>query len=202
MSTPREFLDPNELVIVLIGASAVGKSTSARYLCETGVVEATPTWATREPRPGEQDTSYDHRFVTEEEFDRHQQAGGFIDVKELYGARYGVPRLFKPPEGKEALMVLKPVFMPVFLEHYPRTRVYPIESSPLLLPDRMRERGQTREDIDERMRQHDAETVAARHFGDVVFVNDGAIDVTPKAIEAQIRADRAAHDAAPVAKTA
>lgn len=194
MADTPDLLDRMELITVIIGASAVGKSTAAEFLQNAGIIQATPTWATRKPRPGEQDTCYDHRFVTDEEFDEHEQAGGFVDVKSLYGARYGVPYLRTPPPGKEALIVLKPHFMPVFLEQYPHARVQAIEASKSLLRQRMRGRGQTEADIEERLRLHDAEAATSRHFADVVHVNDGPIDATPKAIAAQIRADRAAHD--------
>lgn len=195
MTDQREPLDANGLVIVLIGASAVGKSAVAEYLCEAGVVEATPTWATREPRQGEKDTCYDHHFVSEEEFDRQGQTGGFIDQHAFYGARYGVPRLKKPPEGKEALVVLKPVFMPVFVEHFPNTRIYQIEASPVLLPARMRTRGQSDEDIKERMRHHTAEATEARRYAHVIFTNNGPLEQTLEQVKAQIKTDREAYNA-------
>lgn len=193
MATPQEPLDPDELVIVLIGASAVGKSAIAEYLSNADIVSPTPTWATRKPRPGEHDACYDHHFVSDEEFDRQEQAGGFVDVHTIYGERYGVPVLPKPPEGREALVVLKPVFMPVFLERYPGTRIYQIEASPVLLPRRMRDRGQSEEDIAVRMQHHTKEASDARRFADVVFTNNGPLEQTLEQVEVQIRADRAAH---------
>jgi guanylate kinase len=195
MADPQEPLGPDDLVIVLIGASAVGKSAIAEYLTETGAVQATPTWATRPPRDGEKDTCYDHRFVTDEEFDRQDEQGGFVDQHAFYGARYGMPFLNKPPAGKEALVVLKPVFMPVFIEHYPHARIYQIEASPVLLPRRMRERGQSEEDIKERMKHHTSEATEARRFAHVIFTNNGPLEETLEKVEAQIKADREAHDA-------
>lgn len=194
MIGPRKPLDPGSLVIVLLGASAVGKSSLAERLCGAGVTEATPTWTTRKPRRGESDTSYDHRFVSDREFDR--QSDSFIEQKEFYGNRYAVPFLSQPPKGVEALMVLKPVFIPTFISHFPATRIYQIEASPDLLPDRMRSRGQSQADIDERMRLHDAEAEAARKFAHVIFDNNGPLDSTYVQVEAQIRADRQAYDAA------
>lgn len=190
----QEPLDENALVIVLIGASAVGKSAIASHLCESGIVEATPTWTTRKHRRGELDTTYDHHFVTNTEFDALDQEGRFIDQRSLYKARYGIPFPQRPSEGREALMVLKPVFIPVFLERFPVARIYQIEASPEVLPERMRTRGQSQEDIDERMVHHDSETSSARHFAHVIFNNDGPLEQTLQQVESQIRADRISYD--------
>jgi ribose 1,5-bisphosphokinase len=191
---PKELLDQNALVIVLIGASAVGKSAIAKHLCESGVVEATPTWATRKPRRGELDTTYDHHFVADEEFDALDRKGSFIDQRSLYKARYGVPFPQQPSEGREALMVLKPVFIPTFLDHFPMTRIYQIEASPEVLPERMKARGQSQEDIDERMAQHGTEASAARYFAHVIFNNDGPLEETLQQVEAQIQTDRESYE--------
>jgi guanylate kinase len=195
MADLPEPLDTGELVIVLIGASAVGKSTIAEYLSEAGIVQPTPTWATRPPRDGEKDTCYDHRFVSGEEFDRQERKGDFIDQHTFYGARYGVPPLTKPPEGREALVVLKPVFVPEFVKHYPHTRIYQIEASTEKLSARMYARGQSIEDIGERMRLHPEEAEDARRYAHVIFTNNGPVEVALQQVEAQIRADREAYDA-------
>jgi guanylate kinase len=191
---PQKPLNQDALVIVLIGASAVGKSAIASHLCESGIVEATPTWATRKPRRGELDTTYDHHFVTDAEFDTLDQKGSFIDQRSLYNARYGVPFPQRPSESREALMVLKPVFMPVFLDHFPVARIYQIEASPEILPERMRARGQSQEDIDERMAHHASETSAARQFAHVIFNNNGPLEQTLQQVESQIQADRESYE--------
>lgn len=195
MADQQEPLDANEFVVVLIGASAVGKSAIAEYLSEAGIVQPTPTWATRPPRDREKDTCYDHRFVSDEEFDRQEHEGGFIDQHAFYGARYGVPSIKKPPEGKEALIVLKPVFMPVFIKHYPHARIYQIEADPEKLSARMYARGQSIEDINERMQLHPKEAEDARRFAHILFMNNGPLEETLEQVEAQIKTDRKAYDA-------
>lgn len=186
MMGPRQPLGPDDLAILFIGASAVGKSSLAAGMVEAGIAEATPTWTTRKPRQGEVDTTYDHRFVSDEEFDR--QAGSFIDQRAFYGARYGVPFLPKPPEGVAALMVLKPVFVPAFIAEYPLTRVIQIEASREVVPERMEARGQSRADIDERMRLHDDEVEAARRLAHVSFDNNGPLQETLRVVAAHIQA--------------
>ena len=186
MMGPRHPLGPDDLAILFIGASAVGKSSLAAGMVEAGIAEATPTWTTRKPRQGEVDTTYDHRFVSDEAFDR--QAGSFIDQRAFYGARYGVPFLPKPPEGVAALMVLKPVFVPAFIAEYPLTRVIQIEASREVVPERMEARGQSRADIEERMRLHDAEVEDARRLAHVSFDNNGPLQETLRVVAAHIQA--------------
>ncbi|HZL08044.1 MAG TPA: hypothetical protein VFC50_02530 [Candidatus Dormibacteraeota bacterium] len=193
MIGPREMLDPEALVILLIGASAVGKSSLAVKLYEAGIVEPQPTWATRKPRPGETDTYYDHLFVTDEAFDTQSRVGGFLAEETLYNARYGVPFLHKPADGLEALMVLKPVFIPRFKAYYRNTRVYQIDASPEVLPERMRARGQSEAEIATRMREYEHEVAAAHHFADVTFDNNGLLSDTCKQLETRIYLDREAH---------
>jgi ribose 1,5-bisphosphokinase PhnN len=85
--------------------------------------------------------------------------------------------------------------MPVFIEHYPHTRIYQIEASAEKLSARMYARGQSIEDIDERMRLHPKEAADAQHFAHAVFTNNGPLEKAAEAVEAQIRADREAYDA-------
>jgi guanylate kinase len=185
-------LDSTELIFVLIGASAVGKSTIAAQLHDEGVIEITPTWATRKPRPGESESERDRYLVSDKEFDELAAGGRFIDKREFYSAHYGVPAPVKPEKGREALIVLKPVFMPVFLEHYPNARVYLIDTSPGILPLRMQARGQSSTDIDDRMAQHEVEVADSQRYAHASFNNDGLLEETLKHVKLQIQADRKA----------
>src|SRR5665213_4600630 len=81
---PRKLLDPNALIFLLIGASAVGKSSLALELCAAGITEGQPTWATRKPRPGEMDTACDHHFVDDTMFDIQSKKGAFLAEEPLY----------------------------------------------------------------------------------------------------------------------
>lgn len=189
MSAPRP-LDQDALVFVLIGASAVGKSTLAQHLNDFGVVETTPTLTTRKPRTGENSSSCDHIFVSDEEFDAVE---GMIAVRSIYGARYGLPHPQAPAEGKEALVVLKPAFVPVFLDHFPAARIYQIESAVELLRDRMEARGQDHGDINERMRHHAEESAEAQRVAEVVFNNNASLEPIFRQVRQQIKADRAVY---------
>jgi guanylate kinase len=187
-------LESDGLLIILDGASAVGKSTTAAELCKRGIVDATPTWTTRQPRPGEISTDYDHRFVSDEEFDSYEAQGGFMDQQTLYGNRYGIPFPQKPAPGKEALMILKPIFIKNLLEHYPYARVHQITASQDITEERMRLRGQAAADIAERLSHHDRETEAADKHSHTTFDNNGPLAATVAAVEQRIRQDRRGYD--------
>jgi guanylate kinase len=69
----------------------VGKGTVVRAL-----LAARPELAfsvsstTRSPRPGEVEGRHYH-FVTDEEFDVLERAGGFLETAQVFGRRYGTP---------------------------------------------------------------------------------------------------------------
>ncbi len=77
------------LFVLLLGPSSVGKSTITRALNEltNDEYEFINAYTTRPPRPGENDKI----SVSDKEFDRLDQAGKFIQVNHLYGARYAPP---------------------------------------------------------------------------------------------------------------
>lgn len=83
-------------LFVISGPSGVGKGTLVDRLLElrpdlTYSVSAT----TRRPRPGERD-GRDYRFLSDAEFDRLVEAGGFLEWAEVYGHRSGT--LLEPVE--------------------------------------------------------------------------------------------------------
>lgn len=80
-------------LVVLAGPTAVGKGTIAAYIRRHHPqVWLSVSMTTRRPRPGEVDGVHYH-FVDEEEFDRLEQAGEFLEWAVVHGrARYGTPR--------------------------------------------------------------------------------------------------------------
>jgi guanylate kinase len=70
-------------VFVLTGTSGEGKSTLAKLLVErVPELELAISATTRPMRPGEQD-GRDYWFLTDEEFDRRLEEGGFLEWVEL-----------------------------------------------------------------------------------------------------------------------
>lgn len=191
-----EAFGPNDLLIVFIGASAVGKSTVARHLCETGIAVGTPTTTDRLPRKGEVASDYDHRFVSPATFNDEEAAGNFMAVHKLYGARYGMSFPRKPGPQQVAIMVLKPIFIPALLEHIPTARIYQIEAPKNIVEARMHARFQAETDITTRLAVHDAESTEALQYSHAIFNNTGSKRQLFAHIQEQIQIDKNALAAA------
>lgn len=77
-------------LIVLTGASGVGKTTLAnRLLAEMSDLVKLVTYATRDPRPGEQD-GVDYNFVSVEQFREMIDNNAFFEHAEVYGQYKGI----------------------------------------------------------------------------------------------------------------
>ncbi|MCI8631468.1 MAG: guanylate kinase [Firmicutes bacterium] len=77
-------------LFVISGPSGVGKGTiCSRILEETGM-KFSVSMTTRKPRENEED-GVNYFFVTDEEFQRVVDDGGFLEYAEVYGNRYGTP---------------------------------------------------------------------------------------------------------------
>lgn len=78
------------LLLVITGASGVGKGTlRERWLAGQNVFYST-SWTTREARAGERH-GVDYVFVAPEVFDGKARAGGFLEHAAFVGNRYGTP---------------------------------------------------------------------------------------------------------------
>jgi len=94
---------------VLSAPSGAGKTTLAHAVLQrVGGVTRTVSWTTRSPRSGETDGA-DYIFVTQDAFDIHAAAGGFLETALVHGCSYGTPfneveRILA--EGDAALMVI------------------------------------------------------------------------------------------------
>jgi len=89
---------PNEIarrgiLLVLSSPSGGGKTSIGRALrVNDPNLELSVSLTTRPPRPGEIDGK-DYRFVSEARFDEAVCNGELIEHAEVFGARYGTPRL-------------------------------------------------------------------------------------------------------------
>jgi len=82
---------PRGLLIVMTGASGVGKGTlREQWLAEQDVFYSV-SWTTRTPRPGER-PGQDYHFVDAEHFLTGIGKDGFLEHAEFAGNHYGTPR--------------------------------------------------------------------------------------------------------------
>lgn len=81
---------PPGLLIVITGASGVGKGTLREGWLRGQNVFYSVSWTTREARPGEQD-GRDYFFKTKEEFLQRAAQDGFLEHAEFVGNHYGTP---------------------------------------------------------------------------------------------------------------
>ncbi len=79
------------LLIVMTGASGVGKGTLRERWLKDQDVFYSVSRTTRQARAGERPGT-DYHFVTEAEFLTELEGGGFLEHAEFAGNRYGTPR--------------------------------------------------------------------------------------------------------------
>lgn len=86
----QRFLTKERLFVLLLGPSAVGKSTLIQELNELSdgiTFDYVKPYMTRPNRPNETDKV----SVSDSEFDRLERSGQFVVVNPLYEVRYGTP---------------------------------------------------------------------------------------------------------------
>lgn len=94
-------------MIVLLGASASGKSTLQKALIDSsGKFKKIVTYTTRPPRKGEKD-GVDYHFVSESQFQKLVKDGFFIEYAEYRGWHYGTAKE-DCKESDEYIAVLTP----------------------------------------------------------------------------------------------
>ena len=94
------------ILVVISGPSGVGKGTIAKLIVERDENFAlSVSCTTRAPREGETDGK-DYFFITEKEFKKIRDRGGFLEYSEHFGNDYGTPRHFVTEKlGKNDLML-------------------------------------------------------------------------------------------------
>ncbi|MGV9612551.1 guanylate kinase [Nocardia xishanensis] len=165
-------------LVVLVGPSAVGKSTVVRCVRErlpelVFSVSAT----TRAPRPGEVD-GLDYRFVSREQFDAMIEAGELLEWADIHG---GLQRSGTPAGPvREAIDAGMPVLVEVDLEGARSVRrampdallVFLAPPSWDELVSRLTSRGTESPEVIERRLQTARTELAACDEFDIVIVND------------------------------
>ena len=165
-------------LVVLLGPSAVGKSTVVHRLREEiPQLYFSVSMTTRDPRPGEVD-GRDYFYVTREEFQEKIDAGEMLEWADIHG---GLQRSGTPAGPvRDALSEGRPVLVEVDIVGARNVaRMMPAAQAVFLAPpswevlvDRLVGRGTEPQDvIDRRLKTAKAELAAKDEF-DVVVVND------------------------------
>jgi len=135
-------------MLLLIGASASGKTEVAHRLRSTfGIVKAI-THTTRSPRVGEKD-GVDYFFCTEKKFLAALKAGKFVEHTYYNGHYYGCS---KKEVADNKCVVVDPNGLRSFLAlHDPTVVTFDLRASEKTREERMRHRGDKEEDIEKRL---------------------------------------------------
>ncbi|MGI8748571.1 MAG: guanylate kinase, partial [Deinococcus sp.] len=167
---------PRGLLIVMTGASGVGKGTlRERWLREQDVFYSV-SWTTRTPRQGERHGT-DYHFVDAEEFLEGIGQNGFLEYAEFAGNHYGTPRA--PIEA--ALERGQDVILEIEVKGAMQVRQHSAEAilvfimPPSLTELRRRLEGratETREQIERRLARAREEILEAHNFDYVVMNAD------------------------------
>ncbi|AWN21826.1 guanylate kinase [Deinococcus irradiatisoli] len=163
------------LLIVMTGASGVGKGTLREKWLKDQNVFYSMSWTTREARSGER-PGIDYHFVSAEQFEAHAQAGGFLEHAEFVGNRYGTPR--GPIDealsrGQDVILEIEVLgAMQVAAQSEEAVLIFIMPPSLGELRRRLEGRAtETPERIEKRLARAREEILEARHFRYVV-VND------------------------------
>jgi guanylate kinase len=167
---------PTPAVFVITGPSGVGKGTLIRGLLErVPELELSVSATTRAPRPGERD-GIDYHFLSADQFQRHVDAGDFVEHASYSGNRYGTLR----SELERRLSAGEPVVLEIEVQGARQVRaampdavaVFIAPPSAEALRARLVGRGtDTPDEVDVRMRTAERELEARSEFAHVI-VND------------------------------
>lgn len=139
-------------MIILVGASASGKTEIAKLLIDKFKYKKTVTTTTRSLRKGEI-AGVSYHFVSKEEFKRLMEADAFVETAFYQNECYGTQ---KKDLCKEGVIILEPNganFLIAYLED--NAFVVLIESSKKIRKKRMIKRGDSPEEIKRRLKKDD-----------------------------------------------
>ncbi|MDO5330954.1 MAG: AAA family ATPase [Bacillota bacterium] len=153
-------------MIILVGASASGKTEVAKYLLEAHGMKKAVTHTSRLPRQGEKD-GVDYHFVSKEEFDRLYQDGKMVERVEYNDNYYGCS---KAELSDDKCVILEPHGFHKFQSlNDPRLISFHLVADEKTRRKRMRERGDSEEAIESRLKL-DREAFSSEEVGKPDFL--------------------------------
>ena len=179
-------------LFVISGPSGAGKGTICNELIKTGNFALSVSMTTRAPRTGEI-PGKSYFFVTEEEFVRTIEEGGFLEHAQIYGNRYGTPKgpvLRQLAEGKDVILEIEMQGALSVKRSYPdAVLIFILPPSLAVLRQRLSGRGtETEEEIEKRSSQCLSEIRMINDY-DYYVINDVLSDAVADAL-AIVRAEQ------------
>ncbi len=163
-------------MIILIGASASGKTTIAKYLTTHLGFKKFVTSTTRNPRKGEIN-SIDYNFLTIDTFNKKKENNEFIETTFYNGNYYGTE---KKLINDNVVLIVEFSGLKEFKKmNDPHIVSYFLKSSEEIRIKRMEERGDSDEDIEKRL-NHDRYKFNADDYSSLI---DCIIDTSSDNIE-------------------
>jgi len=191
---------PGALLVIVSGPSGVGKDTVIASLC---TIPTEPeryfvvTCTTRPRRDYEVDGVHYH-FMTDAEFARKRDAGGFLEANLVHGHWYGTPRdqvRAAIAAGRDAILKIDVQGAAVVKQKVPEALlVFLVPPSLEDLFSRLQARAtETADELDIRQRNAALELSRADDYDYVVLNETGEIARTAARVDEIIRAEKAAH---------
>ncbi|MCL4446181.1 MAG: guanylate kinase [Actinobacteria bacterium] len=173
---------------MLIGPGGAGKGTLARLLTSKDPhLWLSRSWTTRPRRPGEDDDAY--VFVDRAEFEERARSGGFVEFAEFLGNLYGTPWP-QPPDGSDVLLEIDlQGARQVLARYHDATVVLLVPPSTDVQRERMLERGDSLDQVQERLAKSKEEIEGGRAIARYVVVNSD-IGASVAELEAIVEATR------------
>jgi guanylate kinase len=191
---------PGALLVIVSGPSGVGKDTVISSLC---TIPTDPeryfviTCTTRPRREYEVDGVHYH-FLTEDEFARKRDAGGFLEANLVHGHWYGTPRDDVRQAlvgGRDAILKIDVQGAAVVKQKVPEALlVFLVPPSLEDLFSRLQARAtESADELDIRQRNAALELARQEDYDHVVPNETGEVARTAARVDEIIRAEKAAH---------
>jgi len=134
-------------MLVMIGASASGKTEIAKILIKKYGFSKLVTYTTREMREGEVN-GVDYHFISIEEFEHKKKHKEFLETAQYHNTFYGSP---KKGANKMKVIIVEPKGAnSIYKKNLPKTIFIYLETDQLIRRVRMLNRGDKLEDVETR----------------------------------------------------
>lgn len=159
-------------MLVLVGASASGKTDIAKILIDQYGYKKMVTTTSRKPRKGEQ-SGIDYHFISRKVFENRMKKDKFLETVEYNGHYYGTPT--KGATKEKVLIVDPDGANSIYDKELPDTVIILLETSEEIRKERMLERGDTLIQVIDRLEKDDKHFHKdnLKHIDFIVNTNEG-----------------------------